>query len=160
MDKGELKAVSILNGRKGAVMQEQVGLVKKGWKLLSASSETPKQEANKAFDDDTRSYWRSEEGTAHSIAIDLGQTETLNGFAYTPQKDNSEGMIAKGNILTSNDGKNWTKAEGFEFGNLINDPTKRFHYFKTPVKARYVKIEAAEIAANGKNAAIAEIDLF
>ena len=160
MSKGELKAVSILNGRKGAVMQEQVGLVKKGWKLLSASSETPKQEANKAFDDDTRSYWRSEEGTAHSIAIDLGQTETLSGFAYTPQKDNSEGMIAKGNILTSNDGKNWTKVEGFEFGNLINDPTKRFHYFKTPVKARYVKIEAAEIAANGKNAAIAEIDLF
>ena len=160
MGKGELKAVSILNGRKGAVMQEQVGLVKKGWKLLSASSETPKQEAAKAFDDDTRSYWRSEEGTAHSIAIDLGQTETLNGFAYTPQKDNSEGMIAKGNILTSNDGKNWTKAEGFEFGNLINDPTKRFHYFKAPVKVRYVKIEAAEIAANGKNAAIAEIDLF
>ena len=160
MGKGELKAISILNGRKGAVMQEQVGLVKKGWKLLSTSSETPKQGANKAFDDDTRSYWRSGEGTAHSIAIDLGQTETLSGFAYTPQKDNSEGMIAKGNILTSNDGKNWTKAEEFEFGNLINDPTKRFHYFKAPVKARYVKIETAEIAANGKNAAIAEIDLF
>ena len=31
---------------------------------------------------------------------------------------------------------------------------------KAPVKARYVKIETAEIAANGKNAAIAEIDLF
>lgn len=84
----------------------------------------------------------------------------MNGFAYTPQTRNSEGMMAKGILKVSDDGKNWKGVESFEFGNLINDPTKRYHYFKKPVSARYVRIEATEIAANGKVVAIAELDLL
>ncbi|MDE5677273.1 MAG: alpha-L-fucosidase [Phocaeicola sp.] len=160
MDKGELKAVSILNHQKGAVLHEQMGLVKKNWKLLAASSEATKSEATKAFDANPRTYWMSEEKAPHFIAIDLGQTESLNGFAYTPQKEHAKGMMAKGNIQVSTDGKNWQKIEEFEFGNLINDPTKRFHYFNKEVKTRYIRIEATEIAANGKIVSIAEIDLF
>lgn len=160
MGKGELKAVSVLNHQKGALLHESLGLIKEGWKLLSTSSETPKHNAVKAFDANANTYWMSEEKALHFIAIDLGQTQTLTGFAYTPQKEHSKGMMAKGRILTSNDGKSWKKAEEFEFGNLINDPTKRFHYFKNAVKTRYVRIEATEIAANGKVVAIAEIDLF
>lgn len=134
MNNGKLKAVAILNTQKGAVYEEQTGLIKKGWKL---SSEGP-----------------------HFISIDLGQAESLSGFAYTPQKSDSKGMVAKGTIQISNDGQNWEKLEDFEFGNLINDPTKRYHYFKQPAKARYVSIRANEIAANGEVATIAEIDLF
>lgn len=52
------------------------------------------------------------------------------------------------------------KAETFVFGNLINDPSKRFHYFKQVVKARYVRFETTEIAAGEEMVAIAEIDLF
>lgn len=160
MGPGELKAVSILNHQKGALLHEPMGLIKEGWKLLAVSSEAPKRNASKAFDADPHSYWISGEKTPHFIAIDLGKTRKLAGFAYTPQKENSEGMMAKGNIQVSNDGKNWKQAETFEFGNLINDPTKRFHYFKKPLTTRFVRIEATEIAANGKVAAIAEIDLF
>lgn len=160
MGKGELKAVSVLNGQKGAVLHEQMGLVKKGWKLSAASSEAPKREARMAFDDNPATYWMSGEKAPHVLTIDLGQTETLNGFAYTPQKEHAKGMMAKGNILVSNDGKKWKKAETFEFGNLINDPTKRFHYFGKTQKARYVRIEATEIAAGSKVATVAEIDLF
>ncbi|WP_455674000.1 alpha-L-fucosidase [Phocaeicola sp.] len=160
MGKGELKAVSVLNHQKGALLHESLGLIKEGWELLSASSETLKHNAVKAFDANANTYWMSEEKAPHFIAIDLAQTQTLTDFAYTPQKEHSKGMMAKGRILTSNDGKSWKKAEEFEFGNLINDPTKRFHYFKNAVKTRYVRIEATEIAANGKVVAIAEIDLF
>lgn len=160
MGAGELKAVSILNSQQGALLHQQVGLIKKDWKLLAASSELPEQKATKAFDSDPASYWMSSEETGLFIAIDLGQPEKLNGFAYTPQKEHGKGMMAKGKILASNDGKNWKLVETFEFGNLVNDPTQRFHYLKTPVTGRYVRIEATEIAGGGKEVAVAEIDLF
>lgn len=161
MDRGELKAVAILKGEKGAVHSERLGLTKKDWKLVGKSSETDRNPAMAAFDAKPRTYWRSQEGKCpFYIAIDLGAAQTLNGFAYTPQTRNSEGMMAKGVIKVSDDGKNWKEAERFEFGNLINDPTKRYHYFKNPVTARYVRIEATEIAANGKVVAIAELDLL
>ncbi len=160
LSKGEVKAIAVLNGEKGALMSEQVGLAKKGWKVLNVSSEAQKYEAAKAIDADPQTYWMSAEQASHFLEIDLGKTEELKGFAYTPQKVHAQGMMAKGHLLTSADGKNWQVAETFEFGNLINDPTRRFHYFKQPVKTRYVRIEASEIAANGKVVSISEVDLF
>lgn len=50
--------------------------------------------------------------------------------------------------------------ESFEFGNLINDPSKRYHHFKQMVKARYIQVEAAEIAARTEADALAGIDTF
>ena len=84
----------------------------------------------------------------------------LNGFTYTPQNDNSEGMIEKGIIKISQDGKSWKVFEKFEFGNLINDPSPRRHYFDKPIKTRYVMIQSDVIAGNGKSAAIAELDFL
>ncbi len=69
-------------------------------------------------------------------------------------------MIEKGLIKTSTDGKTWKTLESFTFGNLINDPTKRTHYFKNPVKTRYIRIESDVIAGGGKTAAIAEIGVL
>lgn len=160
MDKGELKAVTVLNRQKGAIHSELLGLIKHGWKPLDRNGGTGKKEMHKAFDDNPHTYWTSEEGAPLSITIDLGKEESLNGFAYTPQKEHAKGMMEKGTILTSSDGRKWEKVEEFVFGNLINDPTKRFHYFKQVVKARYMRFEATEIAAGGKIVTIAEIDLF
>lgn len=160
MGKGTLKAVSILNQERGAVMTEQLGLNQNGWKLLEVSGDIPKYEAAKAFDANPHTYWLDKNPQPHFISLDLGQIESLNGFAYTPQKQHSEGMMAKGDILISEDGKNWTKIESFDFGNLINDPTKRLHYFKTAVKTRYIRINTTEIAQNSKIVSVAEIDLF
>jgi len=133
MGNSELKAVAILNGEKGAILQERFGLVKKGWKIADK--------------------------TAQSLAIDLGSQQTVSGFAFTPQKQGGKGTVA-GIIRISNDGKNWKEVERFEFGNLINDPSKRYHHFKQTVKARYVQVEAAEIATRTEAAALAEIDIF
>ena len=69
-------------------------------------------------------------------------------------------MMAKGVIKVSQNGRNWQSVESFDFGNLINDPSKRYHRFNKAVKGRYVRIETSEIANNGKSIAIAEIDLF
>lgn len=161
MDKGELKTVSILNGVKGAVSSERLGLIKQGWKLLASSGGNEKNGAILAFDANPATYWLSEkQSSPHFIAIDLGEKQSLNGFAYTPQTYDSEGMIAKGVIKVSDDGKAWKVVDTFEFGNLINDPSKRYHYFKTAVTAQYVRLEATEMAANSKVATAAELDLF
>ena len=133
MGNNELKAVAIINGEKGAVLQERFGLIKKGWKITGKTSDY--------------------------VIIDLNGEQAISGFAYTPPKKNEEGTVA-GIIRVSDDGKDWKEATTFELGNLINDPTKRFHHFKQAVKARYVKVESTEIAAHPENAAIVEIDLF
>lgn len=161
MEKGELKAVSVFNGRRGPLLQEQFGYAKRDWKLSGVSSETPGHAGNLVFDANPDTYWMSAAGEGtHCIDIDLGKKQTLRGFAYTPQKEHARGMMAKGIVKTSDDGKIWKEWEKFEFGNLINDPVKRYHYFKKAVTARFVRIETIETAANGKEAAIAELDFF
>lgn len=160
-DRAELKTISILGNQKGSVTQEQLGYIPQNWKLISISSESPKHPASAAFDANPSTYWMSEKGKApHTLTIDLGQAKLLNGFAYTPQKENNQGMMAKGKFLISNDGKNWNTVENFEFGNLVNDPSKRFHYFKDPVTARYIHIQATETTAHDDVLTVAEIDLF
>ncbi|MCH5599962.1 discoidin domain-containing protein [Niabella ginsengisoli] len=69
-------------------------------------------------------------------------------------------MMEKGTLYMSDDGQSWKPVSDFEFGNLINDPTKRQHNFATPVTARYIKIESKVIAGNGNSLSIAELDFF
>ena len=160
MENGEVKAFAVLNEMEGAMQSDRFGWIKQDWKLVSASSEADNHQAALAFDEQPYSYWLSKPGKNQSIVIDLGVSRELKGFSYTPQTVNAEGMMEKGVFYISADGKNWKKVEDFEFGNLINDPTKRQHYFLQPVSARFVKIEATRIAARGQVVAIAELDLF
>lgn len=153
MGEGILKAVAILNDDKGSVLQEQLGFIKKDWSLVSAAKDI------KAFDENPNTYWSSTSGNS-SFTLDLGQKQIINGFAYTPPKNKSGGMISKGTIKISDDNKIWKNAGIFEFGNLINDPTKRYFRFDKPVSGQYVRIEAIEITEKADTFIIAEIDVF
>lgn len=111
----ELKAVAVLNGTKGATATERLGLDRRDWKILREAS---------------------------PVEIDLGGMQQLHGVAYDPQAGRTKPAgIVKGSVRISDDGRHWKTAGRFEFGNLINDPTKRYHYFETPCSARYVRIE-------------------
>lgn len=157
----EINAVSVLNGSKGALYKEQLGYIKKDWKLVAVGSEDASHKGNMAFDENPNTYWQTQKSAkGRSITVDLGTEKTLHGFAYTPQKENKEGMFERGTFMISDDNKSWRKAEDFVFGNLINDPVKRYHYFKHTLKARYVKIEMTEAANNSEYASIAELDIF
>ena len=161
MENGEVKAVSMLKSEYGPVCSERIGLLKQGWKVLEASSELPRNKAAYVFDEDQNSFWISnDENTTNFISIDLGKSLTIKGFAYTPQQRNANGMIEKGKFMISDDGKTWKEAYTFEFGNLINDPTKRYFNFSNPVKAAYIRIEAIKIAGDGNVMSMAELDLF
>lgn len=137
LDRCELKAVAVLHGEKGTVSSERLGLIKKDWKLLEAK----------------------EGGHPSLLALDLGGSQELNGFAYRPQTGKEfKGGVTKGTFKVSDDGKNWRTVESFEFGNLINDPSKRYHYFKNPVSARYVRFDMTEMAQ--EQFTISELDLL
>lgn len=134
MKNGELKAVAFLNGEKGAVCNERFGFIKKDWKVPDTASQ--------------------------HFSIDLARAEKITGFAYTPQQEPAKSMVVAGTFQVSNDGKKWKEVEAFTFGNLVNDPTKRYHYFKKPVTARYIRMVPTTNAATGKIENIAELDLY
>lgn len=158
----ELRAVSFSNGREGVVQIERLGIMKKDWELLNVSSQHNRFAAELAFDANPRTFWQSEEETLpHAIAIDFGAAHTINAMVYTPPKIvKSEGMMAKGNIQISADGKTWKTIETFEFGNLMNDPSRRTHHFKREVTTRYIQLEVVKVEGDGKWVRIGELDFF
>lgn len=157
----EVKAVAFEKDEMGSIASTIFGILKKNWKFVDADSKFKKHEGAHVIDENNATYWQSEASeNSHFLSLDLSKEYTLKGFAYTPQTENSEGMIEKGILKTSNDGKSWKNVEEFEFGNLINDPVRRIHYFKKSVKARYIRIESLVIAGGGTTASIAELDFF
>ena len=127
LDRCELKAIAVLHDEKGTVASERLGLIKKDWKLSEVN------------------------GNPLYLIIDLGKDQGLSGLAYAPQAGKSfKGGVTKIVVKASNDGKQWKTVESVEFGNLVNDPTKRFHYFKETIPARYVSIEPTVMAQEGK----------
>ena len=162
LENGTLKTVAYLNGEKGAIQEERFGYIKKNWKIWEASSEASRRSSPAmAIDENPNSAWATEESNGtHFISIDLGKSLVISGFAYTPRRGSPNGMLEAGIFKISDSGKIWKEVESFSFGNLVNDPTKRYHYFSKTVKARYIRIEATRIAADSKELSIAELDLF
>lgn len=161
MNKGEVRALAMLDGKKGEMNRELLGFIQKDWQLKAVSSQEEKHTGDMAFDSNPRTYWKSKKGDeSRYMVVDLGEKHTLTGFAYTPQTEDKEGMVEKGIIQMSEDGKTWTTIDHFEFGNLINDPTKRYHYFQKAVITRFVRMEATQIAAKSEVISVAEFDLF
>ncbi|WP_407510126.1 alpha-L-fucosidase [Elizabethkingia anophelis] len=160
-EQGTIKAVAILKGDRGAVQTEVVGIAKNKWKLAEPKNGTKNHSAEAAFDANPKTFWQSEnQNVPQNLSLDLGALYTLTGMAYTPQTAFGGGMMAKGIVEISADGKKWEAVSAFEFGNLVNDPSKRSLYFKQAVKARYVRVIAQEIAGNSQALTIAELDFF
>lgn len=160
MERGTVKAVAVVNGEAGEVLESRYGLPKAQWRTVGASSAADGHAAEQAFDNNPATYWQSTAEIAPVLTIDLGREVTLAGMAYMPQTAHAEGMVARGRVSVSVDGTTWTDAGAFEFDNLVNDPSRRFFDFAQPHAARFVRITATEMAAGSKVAAIAEIDLY
>jgi len=159
---GEIKVRAFEHDQVGGETSERFGILKKDWVLMEISSIEDNHSGEMAFDGNVVTFWRSdaEGGHPHYISVDLGVSYKLTGFAYIPQTVNRDGMIEQGSVLISKDGRKWEEVISFEFGNLINDPTKRTINFKTPIKTRYIQIRS-EIGAGGSDVtAIAELDFF
>ncbi len=159
-ESGQVKARSFTRGLSGSIAEKVFGMVKKDWKLMGADREGEGHGGTMAFDENPKTYWLSKGNGPHYLSVDLGQSASLTGFVYTPPTAHAEGLIEEGVIKTSADGRNWETLESFRFGNLINDPTPRTHYFSAPATARFIRVESRVIAGGISGAAIAEIDFL
>lgn len=119
LGKGELRAIAWINGEKGDELRAPVGYIKKEWDIKSVTG-----------DDKVHPF----------IEIDLGNRVMINGISYSPSIGRNREMMASGDLWISQDGEKWREAGRLEFGNLINDPSTRYHYLSSPVEARYIKI--------------------
>lgn len=154
-----LKAVAVLGDKTGAVMSHQVGFAKEKWVITTSAGETKGHEATKAIDAKPGSYWQSTAGTEQSITIDMGESHTLRGFCYTPASGVSNSHMSACRVMWSTDGVTYHSAGDYAFGNIINDPSPRYHYLPQSVEARFVTIIATGIA-QGEVLNVGEIDIF
>lgn len=159
-NKGTVQAVAIINNEKGTVVTEELSIPKNNWLVKEVSSERQAHKAKMAIDNNPKTWWQSNTDPKASIVIFLGDLYNLKAFAYTPQTQNSEGMMAKGTVDISMDGERWESAGAFSFGNLINDPTKRKFFFEKPVTGKFVRITATETANESNSVSIAELDFY
>lgn len=146
-----VRTASWLNSRRGTVTTEQLGYTTEGWA-------TATDDQRQAIDGDAATVFVTD--PREPLTIDFGKKLTINGFAYTPPTESKKGLVDEGRIEVSSDGKKWRKADDFEFGNLNNDPTRRFHHFKKPLKARYFRFVPTRSTNHDTAASVAEIMIF
>lgn len=147
----QIKARAYLaDGSHGPLLEKRIGLVKGSWK-------TDAENGSKAFDENVATVWTSSP-VAESLTIDLGAPLMFETIGYTPAR-NAKGAVTKADIYVSSNGKNFSKVASWDFGNLTNDPTERFHSLGKSRKARYVRIVPRE-TADGNDAAIAELTIY
>ncbi len=134
-------------------------LSKKIMTATASSEESWHDPASNAIDDNPNTIWHSKWSTKnqypYNLALNLGETKTINQVACLPRQDGSNnGRILNYNIYTSMDGSNYQKVTS---GTWESNGGKEFATFE-PVSAKYVKVEVT----NGKNgyASIAEVDVL
>ena len=89
----------------------------------------------------------------------MGESHTLRGFCYTPASGVSNGHMSACRVMWSADGVTYHSAGDYTFGNIVNDPSPRYHYLSQSVEARFVTIIATGIA-QGEVLNVGEIDIF
>ncbi|WP_246197848.1 alpha-L-fucosidase [Chitinophaga agrisoli] len=136
------------------------------WKVLFADG--GQDNAGRAIDANEGSYWSTGHNASasypHELQVDLGETLSLKGFAYTPHRDvhGNTGTFYKYAFYVSNDGKEWGQpVSAGAFGNIRNNPIRQVIRFNAPVSGRYIRIVALEPAEEtDHNASIAELEVL
>ena len=149
---GAVRAVAFdKDGRKGEEAVRTFDACKRNWRILTADGQ-PYAAAGALVDDDDQIFWRSpsqDKDAAfrpQSLVIDLGETQVVKGFSYTPRQDNSsEGVIDRLALMASEDGKNWTPVYEDFIPNIRQAPVYRSFRLKTPVSCRYLKLTALRV---------------
>ena len=170
---GTVKAKAFINNnaQSSETVIADYDVAQENWKIADVSKALKGQGfAERAIDANPNTVWTTispdlEEKEISKekqyIAVDLGEQLTLKGFYYVPVPNSYSVRFRTGdghgdsytkpaacniinyNILTSNDGKNWTTViSNGTFGNIKNNPVRQDVKFDKAVKARYIKLES------------------
>ena len=145
------------NASQSASLNLHAPIPQTGWQLKFVTSQqlqNPADPAINAFDGNSATIWYTKWGTStmpNEIQIDLGVTQTLNGFVYLPRQDGcANGTIAQYQFYVSSDGVNWgspVSAGNFNYGTTNFPcgggailPAQRAYF--APTSARFVRLRA------------------
>lgn len=164
---GRVRARAFLGERAGPVVEARIALASAGWRVVSATggAASAKNEPRAAIDGAAHTFWLTG-GSAphpHALEVDMGKVTPVVGFTYLPRQDKlvAAGMVERGEVAFSEDGKAWSVPVAFEFGNLVNDPSVRTVLFSgPPLRARYFRFISKAGAAGSPQAGAAEIGIL
>lgn len=154
---GIVKAVAMIdnNQQKSEVVTVSYDIAPAKWSIISHKWE----EVAKAIDGNTANRVMIDKG--QPLTIDLGESLDLKGFVYTPVSHTAASNIYRYTFSVSEDNKQWkTVQRSAVFNNIRNNPVPQEVLFDTPVKARYIKLEALEFANPGDKYAVSEVSVL
>jgi alpha-L-fucosidase len=144
------------------------GLAKAKWKIVDCDSQDGDEGAPaKAIDDDPTTFWHTRyrdrtDPMPHRLSVDLGETVSISGFAYTPRQDRwDDGIFAVARFELSEDGKSWTVvADNIAFDNIANSRQQQVVKLKIPTKGHYFRVTALRTVNNNNIASAADVSVL
>ncbi|KAJ3563332.1 hypothetical protein NPX13_g8239 [Xylaria arbuscula] len=135
-----------------------------GW-TVQADSAQPGNEAAKAIDGNSSTFWHSAYSPTiaplpHYFQVDMKKSYAINGVSYQPRQDgNSNGNIGQHTVTVSNDGTTWSNP--VQYGAWLNDKTTKSTFFSNTT-ARYVRVTAQSEAQGANNpwSSIADLNIL
>lgn len=157
--KVKIRAIAFdpVSGKSSPVGEEQFDISHKNWTILGVQDE----KVNNIIDGNKNTDWFQPKTSKlpAAIVIDLGEEQSLAGFRYLPSQSRNAGIITNYQFSVSSDNKQWRVADEGEFSNIKNNPLWQIKKF-TPLKARYIKLEATRNTQENDAAGYAEIDII
>ncbi len=126
-------------------------------KATASSSHPDGSSPDKAFDNDPNTMWHSEwsQKCPHWINMEFAEAQTVDGITYLPRRSGLNGNLTKYEILTSNDGKTFTKIKE---GTLKNTNEEKQITFDK-VTTKHLRIKYVEAPNNNGSAAEIKVHL-
>ena len=93
----------------------------------------------------------------NSLLLDLGEVRNIRSFAYLPdQSDYARGLVSAYELAIGTDANALKTIAQGEFSNIRNNPICQDIYF-TPADARYVRLKAVRMVAEGDTLGYAKV---
>ena len=155
---GHLKARVIAEGKKGAISEIRLGILRDGW--IARDSRGRQQEPLGVLDGNPRSGWLMDVSDADtaSLTIDMLRDYVIGGFLYLPHPPGA--FIERFDVLVSRDGRQWEHIHSGRFGNIKNDPGWRTVLFDRQVSARYIRLTHLRAPGGMTRVGAAEIEIL
>ncbi len=140
----------------------EFGLSKAEWKISYADSEYPGDEATRAIDGNSNTYWHSNWSDEkfkfpHELQIDMGRSLKIKTVIYTPRQDMSNGRVGRYEVYFSDDGKDWGRTVAS--GKLTDSASEVSIELARPITAQYIKFVALDEVNGNFFASIGEISV-
>lgn len=133
------------------------------WKLVSVDSQQGGNEATKAFDNNTSTFWHTSWGAnepkcPHTLIVDMGQSYKVTAFTYLSRQDgNDNGKIKDYEFYLSQDGKTWGTAVAT--GQFTKTTALQVATLSKAKEGRYFKLVAKSEVNNNAWSSVAEINI-